>query len=141
MVREFKNESQSSSRSLHTLQKRTTPIITSSGTNFPAFIYSSANIPTSLRAATAARSISPVLKCTTPYLAWMISHCVPFPLAGAPAMMIFGGALVAVDTTSLAAVEDVQYPRALAQLVRDATFCLLLLARNAVAEATTGSSS
>ena len=86
----------------------TTPIITSSGTNFPASIYSLANTPTVVCADTAARSISPVLKCMTPYLDWMISHCVPFPEAGAPAMMILGGDfLVDSDVAAAATVEDV----------------------------------
>ena len=78
----------------------------------------------------------------TPYLDWMISHCVPFPEAGAPAMMILGGdfLVVVVDSDVAAAAatveeEDVKYPRALAQLVRDDTFCLFLLACNVRSEA------
>ena len=48
----------------------------------------------------------------TPYLDWMISHCVPFPEAGAPAMMILGGDFLVVvvvdsDVAAAATVEDV----------------------------------
>mmetsp|Transcript_15231 Transcript_15231/g.31472 ORF Transcript_15231/g.31472 Transcript_15231/m.31472 type:complete len:223 (+) Transcript_15231:877-1545(+) len=64
------------------------PIMTSSGTSFPPSMYSLALTPTSVPAATAARNISPVDKWTMPYSSLMISHCVPFPLAGAPAMIM-----------------------------------------------------
>jgi hypothetical protein len=75
----------------HSFTALTIPIIVLSGTNFPASIYCFASIPTSVPAATAARSISPVDKCTTPYIVVIFSHWVPFPEAGAPAIMIFFG--------------------------------------------------
>ena len=62
--------------------------MTSSGTSLPLSMKSFAFLPTSVPAATAARSMSPVDKCTTPNFSLMISHCVPLPDAGAPAMMM-----------------------------------------------------
>mmetsp|Transcript_28577 Transcript_28577/g.52190 ORF Transcript_28577/g.52190 Transcript_28577/m.52190 type:complete len:208 (+) Transcript_28577:385-1008(+) len=79
----------------------TTPMITSSGTSFPLSMNSLAFFPTSVWATTAARSMSPVLRCTTPYLSLIISHCVPFPDAGAPAIMIFSGSLAALPADEL----------------------------------------
>ena len=98
--------------------------------------------------------MSPVLRWTTPYLALISSHCVPFPLAGAPAMMSLGGALppppAAVDGAGgaggadsdsdedaavAAAAVAAPYPRDSDHLVRDSALRLFLLARDAMTEA------
>ena len=87
--------------------------------------------------------MSPVLRWTTPYLALISSHCVPFPLAGAPAMISLGGALrpAAADAGAGGAGSDsvseadaateateAPYPRDSDHLVRDSAFRLFLLA-------------
>lgn len=125
-----------------TIKELTTPIMTSSGTSLPESINSFARFPTSVPADTAARNMSPVLRWTTPYLALIDSHCVPFPLAGAPAMINLGAAFPPPPTaragegsdsdTAAAAEVAVPWPRASDQVVRDATLRLFLLASSAV---------
>jgi len=73
------------------------PMMISSDTSWPLSMASFARRPTSVPAFTAARSMSPVLRCTTPKSSRMRSHCVPLPEAGAPAMMILSG-MLASDT-------------------------------------------
>ena len=60
-------------------RSRTTPIITSSGTRSPADMYPSALRPNSVPSSTAARSMSPVEMCGTPYCSAKRTLCVPLP--------------------------------------------------------------
>lgn len=85
------------------MHKRTTPIMVLSGTSLPLSMYALASFPTSVPAVTAARSMSPVDKCTTPNLSRIFSHCVPLPLAGAPAITILGAAKRDVEEEELRA--------------------------------------
>lgn len=104
--------------------------------------------------------MSPVLRWTTPYLALISSHCVPFPLAGAPAMMSLGGgglpppptAVVdddddpggaaggadsdsEADAAAAPAAATAPCPRDSDHLVRDSALRLFLLAPDAMTEA------
>mmetsp|Transcript_676 Transcript_676/g.1850 ORF Transcript_676/g.1850 Transcript_676/m.1850 type:complete len:217 (+) Transcript_676:342-992(+) len=73
----------------------------SSSTNAPLFITSSAFFPTSVPAATAARSMSPVDNWGVPNASTILGACVPLPEPGGPKRMMMvrpgsaGGAAVA----------------------------------------------
>mmetsp|Transcript_10082 Transcript_10082/g.38180 ORF Transcript_10082/g.38180 Transcript_10082/m.38180 type:complete len:201 (+) Transcript_10082:1264-1866(+) len=69
----------------------TMPMMTSSGTSWPLSMYPCASFPISVPSCTAARSMSPVDRCTTPMASTSSLHWVPFPDAGAPAMIMRGG--------------------------------------------------
>jgi hypothetical protein len=59
--------------------------------------------------------MSPVDRWTTPYLSLIFSHCVPFPLAGAPLMMIrtgrAGRSLASEDAGDADNAEDCDFAR------------------------------
>ena len=60
----------------------------SSLTRPPLFMTPSASLPTSVPAATAARSMSPVLSCGVPSCSTMRGACVPLPAPGGPKRMM-----------------------------------------------------
>ncbi len=74
-----------------------TPTTRSSETSPPASITSFACLPTSVPAATAARSMSPVLSCGMPSASTILGACVPLPAPGGPNRIMILRA--AIETT------------------------------------------
>ncbi|CAM9330582.1 unnamed protein product [Heterosigma akashiwo] len=68
----------------------TMEMISSSGTSSPSSMYSCAARPRKVCFFTSSRSMSPVLRCTRPYLSFSSSHWVPLPEAGAPLIRMRG---------------------------------------------------
>jgi len=64
------------------------PTTMSSETRPPLSITAFARWPTSVPAATAARSMSPVLSCGVWYFSTIFGACVPFPAPGGPKRMM-----------------------------------------------------
>jgi len=77
------------SQSLSFRRSHMTFVISSSGTSCPPSMKAFAFKPNGVPCLTAALKISPVDRWTRPKSDFIISHCVPFPAAGAPAMITF----------------------------------------------------